>query len=411
MSLFDFFRSKRDSSSPAGSEVTRNEFARLMMDALQEAGAEGLSYDADHFSLKIAQHNGIFLLNNAYDEYRVATPDQRPQLIRHYALSQSRPSPKVSEDWEEAAPCLLPLLRSRTLFENLTTPEKAEDRVVWEPLGTSLGLALGYDLPTTVTYVQNKFLTLWGVSYEQALSRACENLLTKSTEPFIEISPGLFKSPWADAHDPARMVIPEVISRLKLAGRPVAGVPHRNLLLVAGSEDATALTALAAAMEKERDQPRANTCCVYMLEASGWKPFVPPPQHPAYAGLLRLQLITEARDYAEQANRLEAEHKKSGRDIFVAKISVVTERNTNLTWSYAVWVRDLPTLLPRTDYIALVDPLLPEKQQMLGRVPWDEVAARCPELGQPTPGYPPRFYLQGFPTAEALAELRPQAPN
>jgi hypothetical protein len=98
-------------------------------------------------------------------------------------------------------------------------------------LAGSLGVSLVYDLPESILLLQQHHLDDWGVSFDAALGAAVRNLEEISHEPFDSPAPGVWRSPWRDNHDAARLVLTEVIRAHEVAGDPVVVVANRDTLL------------------------------------------------------------------------------------------------------------------------------------------------------------------------------------
>jgi uncharacterized protein YtpQ (UPF0354 family) len=416
MGLFDFFRRKkttRPSSAtpgPAQPQITKAAFARMMIDGMQLAGLEGLAYDEKEFSLSISQPPMRAFLTNAFEEYLVAPNETlKQQLIQRYLRQFRDGIPTTPESWDEVKESILPLIRSRNFLARLSLQLKLdpEKSVPWQVVGETLGLGIGHDTPASLSYVNRSNLTAWGVTYEAAMAQALENLLARSQAQMVEMQPGLYRSPWQDCYDSARLVIPEIFQGLNLKGKPVVTAPHWNLLLVAGSDDGEALTALAKITEDEMKQPRSNDTDALTLGGKGWEPFTPAVEHPAArAGLRRLRKIAYIRAYAEETAHLSKKFEKEGTDIFVSNIIALQDNATGEITTRATWGCDVLTLLPKVDRIVLGDLSLPNGKQLIGSVLWDDLASIMPELRETSlTSFPPFYQVQRWPARDQILRL------
>ncbi|MFY0571892.1 hypothetical protein ACN28E_49795 [Archangium lansingense] len=318
-----------------------------------------------------------------------------------------RAMPEMPETLAEARPNLLPVVRSRTFFEQVplvmkSTPGKATP-VAWKPLGGFLGVGLAFDGPDTMRYLGPGELTRWGVSFEQALGMAVENLRSRSTEPLEQLAPGTCKSPWQDSYAASRMLLDEVVRRCPVKGTPVVLVPHRDLLLITGSEDEDGLNQLATQALRAVMAPRALDGRAMRLGSEGWVPYMPERLNNAWADFRKLELFTRARDYDEQTQQLEKLYEEKGVDLFVAAYTPYQdERGRSL--SYAVWLKGVDTILPRAEVIFFMDPALGPEAPPVGIARWEEVSRVAGQLLAPVEGlYPERYRVKGFPTEEQLA--------
>jgi hypothetical protein len=88
-----------------------------------------------------------------------------------------------------------------------------------------------------------------------------------------------------DSYESSRLVLPGFLAsfRDKVAGNPIAIVPHRSLLVISGDGHSEAVARLAHMTESEFDaSPRAISPAVYGLNAAGdVVPLALPNDHPS----------------------------------------------------------------------------------------------------------------------------------
>jgi hypothetical protein len=411
MGLFNFFRKKPvapqiDSAVP---KISRVDFARKIMDGLQVAGVEGLAYNQADFCITIASQNTRFFLNNAHEEFLTApNAVAAEQVVSRHISRIQHGLPSSPDDWEDAKASILPAVRDRSFVEHLTSglfSDKVK-QVPWQPITEWIGLCLAHDTPGSMAYVNEESLDKWGVGFGEALALASENLLARSSGPFVKLQPGLFRSPWNDCYDAARLVLPEVFKPLELKGPPVVAVPHWNALLIADSENPEALMALAKLAETEIQLPRNNNAPLLIPEEGRWHPYVPAATHPAFFAVTRFNAIAALRAYSTKSANLEAEFKKANNDTFIATIRATQHTETGVISSHVQWTNGVLTLLPKADRILLFDPVLPEENKILGWTSWDEVASVVPELKKAADDFfPPYYRVNRFPAPEQLARL------
>src|SRR5690606_25249965 len=239
-----------------------------------------------------------------------------------------------------------------------------------------------------------------GIDLETAFAIAHDNLDRLSEDDFLTLSPGLYLSPWRDNHDASRLVLTERLRRLRVRGLPVVMTPNRDHLLVAGSDDPPALEAMAAITRDLMQEPRFDTSIPLCLVDDVYAPFVPERGHPLHAVYAELRVMQLADEYAQQKLLLERQHERDGIDLFVASFTGLDGDDT--AFSYCVWTKDVATLLPRAERIALFDP----EQGAPVVAPWEVVAEIAGDLMQPVARYPPRYRVETFPDAAALSAVR-----
>jgi hypothetical protein len=299
-----------------------------------------------------------------------------------------------------------PQVSNRSRFELGALQAKARGGVFpsapYIPLTEHLVLSLVVDLPSTMATLPWEKCELWGVSRQQALSVAVENLARMSRERFVRQG-ALFVSPWQDNYDAARLTLIETLAELPVKGRPVALAPHRDHLFLTGSEDEAGLAQLADQAERLSAEPRFMGFYPVILEEAGWRTFHLAEGHPLSSRYRLLEMQQWVRLYGEQKELLEAVLEKEERDLFVATFKAI--HADGRIFSYAVWTKGVHTLLPRTDRVVLLNPEETEVQPL--DVPWEVLQRYAGDAFVLEAGlYPERYAVKGFPSDEALAALR-----
>lgn len=400
----------REQPRPEEEQAERDAFARRAIDTLRASGEKrDIHYDAEGFLLQLGSRDGsageTLFLSNFFDEYLATPPEEREELFARLARVRSRPT--LPKTFAEARPNLLPVVRGRTFFEQLRLVVKGgptkQAPISWRPLGGFLGVGLAFDGPDTLQYLGQDELARWGLSFDQALTVALENLRQRSQEALVQPAPGTCESPWEDNYASSRLLLEEVVRRCPVRGAPVVLAPHRDLLLITGSEDEDGLRRSATRALQAVMAPRALDGRALRLTSEGWVPFMPERLSNAWEDFRKLELFTQARDYAEQTEQLEKLYEERGEDLFVAAYTPYQdERGRSI--SYAVWLKGVDTLLPRAEVIFFMDPALGEEAPPVGIARWEEVAKVAGELLVPVEGlYPERYRVRGFPTEAQLA--------
>ncbi|MFL5342571.1 MAG: hypothetical protein ACJ8F7_20760 [Gemmataceae bacterium] len=390
----------------------QDKFARMVIDAIRQAGeTEPVHYDRDKFQLRHeGEHKGLMNLGNAYKEYLETPADRRPSLFKNLVPSWFTHRRETPEEFEDVKPDLLPTVRARAYYEITSMRMKTEEgpKVDWpyRPLAESLGVGLVYDLPESMMQVQRHNLDRWGVTFDDALETAGENLQQITRHEMLAVAPGVWRSPWRDNYDPSRLLLGGFIRHHKVAGDPVAMVPNRDTLLLAGAGDPAGLAKLVELAAEAFEHARSISGLAYRVDEAGeWVPYLPPPNHPQFTRFNQLRLKYLASDYGDQAAALKALHEKTGKDIFVPKFTVVQKKETRELRSYCVWAANISSFLPKTDDIYFYRPTQGADSEMVGGATWDQVAAVVGDLLKPMDIYPERFLVDGFPTPEQFAAL------
>jgi hypothetical protein len=400
-----------DSSEQDARKADKEAFAHIMIDAVREAGETAeLSYDADAFSLRAAgERSNVFYLANAYAEHTAAAPEGRPAVLRRFVRTWfSSRTKEVPEEFDDARPDLLPGVRGRALFELTPLRLRSETDAVaawpYRVLAGHLGVGLVYDRPEMMTQVLGKVLDGWGVSFDDALAVACDNLRQMSGQDFVQPVPGVWLSPWRDNYDASRLVLPELLMRFEVEGDLVAAAPNRDVLVLTGSEDAAGLAFLCSLVEEQMEKPRPLSALAVRLDGTTWLPFLPDPDSPLYERFKLLQVRSAMQDHDEQAECLNALHERTGEDVFVAGYKAVRKEGGRVI-SWCVWSEGVDTLLPRTDEVFFFRPAGEGEGKVVARGRWARVREVAGELMEPCGLYPERLRVRSFPTDEQLAAI------
>jgi hypothetical protein len=330
--------------------------------------------------------------------------------MRNFVRSWFAHHKGVPEKFEDVHPDLLPVVRGRRYYEVMRLQLRADGMpdagCPYRTIAEHLAVGLGYDLPESIIQVREDNLTRWGVTFEQALQAACDNLRIISQEPLAEVGPGVWRSPWRDNHDAARLVLLDYLRRHEVRGDPVVVLPNRDTLLLAGSADDDALVRMGRLTEEAVEQSRFVSGVAVRLEGDAWVPYLPEPGHPAHELFRGNATRSMARDYATQKDALETLYEKTEEDVFVATCSVMVKKETGEVRSYGVWSEGVDSLLPRTDIVALFRPTDEDKGEVIGLIPWEKVWEIAGHLLERVDIYPERYRARQFPNEEQLAALR-----
>jgi hypothetical protein len=390
---------------------SKNRFARLLSDAVRKAGETAtIRYDVEGFRLVIdGPEKRLFNLANIYQEYCAQPPRKRKQTFGHYVRSWFANRKEIPVTFEDLGPDLLPNVRNRSDFEIIRLKAQVEGLTSFEwphkVIAEHLAVGLVYDLPEAIMQVQERHLSAWGRSLDEALEIACENLREISQHQWESPCTGVWLSPWRDNHDASRLVLTDLLRSLSVKGGHVAMLPNRDTLLVTGSEDEVGLALMADRAEKTLNQARPISGLAFLLDDETWRPWLPDTEHPLHDRFHALQLRSVGQDYTEQKHLLDALHQKSGTDIWVASYSAIKNNETGKLHSYCVWSQGVDTLMPKTELVYFFVPKGDQEGSVVVRSSWDRVQQVVGHLMERQDIYPGRYRVKEFPTTEELALL------
>ena len=385
-----------------------------MLRALSEAGATDVRYNDAEFSITIGEDGYCAYLSNAFADCRDADEATRRDIIRnHVATALNRRV--IPTSFESVRSNLLPIIRDPAyagLFRlKLLLHGKADEdkEIPSRPLADELSVGLACDSEWSITYVNVGMLRDWGVSLDEGLRVAKDNLRDR-TDPkgWLPHSPGVFFASWNDSYDCSRMLLTEYIHRLPLEGDPVLFAPNRERVWITGSSNLAGLDyVLRAGKESHFKEGHPMSPNLYRLRDQDWALYVP-NDHALRQLLLSIHRDREALDYQQQKEDLDTLHEKTQTDIFVASYAMferqLKSQPDKARFSVCVWTRGVESLLPQTENIVfLVDPETTDKVS----VRWESAINVVGHLMTKHPDLlPVRYHVKTFPDDTQIAELR-----
>ncbi|UTY59996.1 hypothetical protein [Massilia sp. erpn] len=402
MGLLDFFRRKKQ---PGDSQA---DFAHMLMAWIREQGInDPMHYEADSFRIVVGRGT-IMNLHNAYRDFHASPQEEQREVLRRYTAffgeTESAPG-----DFSQARTSLMPVIKPRIYLDHASAarlPDSPVLHMAWREFGPDAILLLAIDSEHSISMIGEKVLQDWGVSFEEALAVALDNLRERSPDSFARLNTGVVAGAWGDAYDSSRILLPDMAYRAGDGVEQVVMVPERGLYLLAPLHaPAVQLAMVALARTEMEGSGRPLSAMMYRYLDGRAVPYQ--PDDTAVAAALRaVERISLARDYADQQQELEQRYQAAQEDIFVASYSLQQDEASGQVFSYSVWTRDVLSLLPCTDWVALVD-------SDTGRVRWQrwpQVMEAAGEMARPEEGvgYPPRMRVSGFLPESGLAAAMEQ---
>jgi hypothetical protein len=396
--------------------LSRADFAQLAMEYLRAQGeARPVRYDESRDRLVVGETDWISFisLGHALNEFEASPVAEKQRVLARRFWSSVRRSQGPSE--VEVIRSILPRVRDRAWFSvirrqaelELGADEEAIDDVVLphRVLNDELAAHLAFDLPTSVMEIGADRLEAFGLGFDELFSRALVNLSERPRIDFEQPDPSVaaFVSPYRDGFDATRMLLVDTFRALPLNGRPVALAPTHDIVLVAGSEDAAALDAIAQWAEQALLEPKPHTAVAFQLGDEGWMPWLPDRSHRAWQKLRILQVQTFASACARQKEVLEALLQANGYAIHVANLRAFRTPGGDIFTSSS-WNQGAETLLPETDRIDFIK----TDSSGDGKV-WSTTFGTAKKvvgrLLESTGDTPERWKTSGFPTDEELERM------
>jgi len=392
-----------------GLPPTLGSFAEDLIKHARRLGEPHWYYDPGERELRNQKDTGKRInLTNIFLEYSRAERALRPRLIEKY-LSIISVGTEMPSLWTVAAKAIYPALRSRYGMLTLEIENRDKNNPplpnVSRPWVDDIDMKLLYDFGPHMTLVSDSKADIWGVPREELWSRALFNLRALPRPRWEPSSPGVLQIVSDVAYEETFLLVDEVRAALPFAATAVFALPNRGVLLAADSQNPAAVRALIQEVRERQDSnPWPLSASLVHLGPQGWQCYDPSGDLAAPAHAVRK--ISLARTYAEQKVALDKLHDRTTTDVFVANVTLrMLNGNSDDLHSWGTWSAGVPTLLPKTDRIALVvSPGDPKSEVVLSA--WSTLEQVCGHHLQPTPEDPPRYRVDTFPSAAELAELR-----
>lgn len=410
--LFGLEKAGSESSSSPPESVSPREYLWREVEAALKAipTVTEVTRLPDDYGLRFLKNGEVvqMYLDNLFAETREVSPDQRAEQIRRFlAAFTGQSGGKLS--WEEAQEKLLPVVRSAT-FGLMAPPGESRPRPMVERRTIPfLRELLVLDLPDATMYVQQQHLEEWGVSEEEALESAFANLdlIHDSGVELQEEKPSpLWSVDSNDTYEASRLLHPGFLASFadRVKGRPIAVIPTRSTLLIGGDGDPAMLKRLCEFAEREHDaSTRGISPALYTVDDTGR---VVPYRRAGDDELAQLvrrgHLRLAMGEYATQKKVLEAQHEAEEVDVFVASVGALGRETDGRPISWASWAKDVDTLLPETDVVAIQ-----AGEDDFFMVAFPDVKRLASAYVTPMPElWPPRYRTTGWPSDSVLEQLR-----
>ena len=395
-----------------GHPPSQVDFAEIVLREARKTGFKGtLTFEPDQFRLAHGPGQYLFL-TNAYRDYIESKRSERPSVVRRYVQMLFTNSEPYDPPLDEARPMMIPIIRNLGAILNVERNRIEEEGRPLVPFqfrrfGEDCIELLALDQPDTISALTHGPPEEWCLTLDQALAIAHENLRDATTEGWEEVVPGVFRGTWSDGYHPSRALLPDVLERAPVKGRPVFMIPTRDILLVTGDRDEDGVLAMTELSHQAFESSgRWVSALAFTYDDEG-RPVTfsaPSPEHRRRQ--LDLIRLLRNEEYAEQKKSLEALHEQRGRDVFVASYFLRDQGDGMHTVSWSAWTEGVEALLPKTDRLVLDKAGRQDGEDLL-IVDWD---ASFPLIGhlltEEHGHYPPRFRTQGFPDSTVIAQLR-----
>lgn len=380
MGVFDFLLGRPE-----------DRFAKKVMRRLRQRGwPYPLSYASDRFTIESGE-GGTTYLGRIFEDW-LTYPLSRRHAVLDEALNFLFEA-QVKGSYDQVANLLVPVIRHKSEFGGLAFADAPV-----RPLANPLALALAYDQPHSVQFINQAEVERLGRSFGELYERTVMNLRARSGGDFALQAEGYHVLDYGDVYVSSRLLQPEIFESLSLKGDPVVVVAARGVLLVAGSKDKGALEAMARfGLHVVRTDARPIAYQPLVLRSGAWVPFEPGPESPS--GIRLLCIAQQIWDDVEEGVKLVDELAERGDDIHVSKLDYLEAEGRFLT--FATWPEGRSAILPQAEALFLQD----DRRGSVFRR-WEDVEAVCGPFRQEPDLDPPRYRTGQPPSAEAWRKLQ-----
>lgn len=399
--------------------VNRDEFARLAQDFIAQElpAATQVTYDTAKYRLLLKYADGLhhFVhLEYALSEYNKATPLNKQRALRRRLwtllptlkdIPKERILKQLRPRFFERQTLALYDYRRR-LYAKLDPEITAELKPDNRPYNSELAVGLVFELSEQAADVTSDRRSKWGESFEILLDVAMKNLdVQGNPSRFEKLREGLYVSNTGDDYDAARLLMPDFLSGLELKGEPIVMLPLAATLLVADSENDTALMTAADLTLQAGQTSQGLSGFALKKTPTGWEPWLPPTERRSYEKLLLTRLQSKARAYQEQQHLLENLYQLEGVKEAVGPFAVL-RGDENEVLTATMWLYGTVALLPKADLVELVWPTPPSQEEpRTWAIKWEQLAKLLGDRMTLTQEVPERWRVQQFPADEELLKL------
>jgi hypothetical protein len=235
-----------------------------------------------------------------------------------------------------------------------------------------LFLELISDKADTVSTVSKENLEKAFVSLEDAYRIAAARLVRATGETqWTPVQGTVWASSYEDDYDFARLVAAKTDARLPFESEPRVFAPSHTVCLITDTDDESVLREMIELGQQRSANHRPFSQLLWTRDPHGlwtqWKPVVEAKGWK----VSELQRVKETlTHYAEQKSYLEQLLESRNEDGFVANYQAF-ERDMGCR-TLCTYTLNLPSYLPRTDVVAIVDPSAGESSSVLGQITWGE---------------------------------------
>jgi len=360
MGLFDFLKFRSPAqvvpTAPASPhELLMHEVEAALGETRGVTRAQRLPAD---FALRV-EHQGVELvlyLSGLLADVQDASPEERRDRIAHFVgtlLQNALPHERSLEAVRDR----LALSVRPAMYADASDGNDIQLPSASRPFLPFLSAQLVVDEPGSIAYLHRPQLENWGVPEADLFDLALQNLgrlVPGDLEPYPHPAGPAWQAPGENPYAASLLLRPGWLAAMRgrVEGRPLAIIPERSTLLVAGDARPDLVHWLADKAQREYQASYRNVSpAVYTVDDSGTVvPYRPTRGTDAGNLVHRGHAMLLAQSYAEQQVALERHYARMGIDVYVAQVGV-SRRSDGSPCTWCTWADGVACLLPRTDVV------------------------------------------------------------
>jgi uncharacterized protein YtpQ (UPF0354 family) len=401
--------------TPPGDLDEPEAFVRFAAKAAGEVdGVKQVTADIDNFALDIVLDDGETMrlnLTHLHVQTEGEPADARKSEIKNWVQRVVTAAGR-EVTWADARLTLLPVIRPIGFAR--ASKDMSGGAALMRSFAPFLGSFLAVDFPDTMMYVTNRHIDEWSVTEEELFATALGNMGARSgdgIEPLEETDRPVWQINSGDYYESSRLLVPGFLASFsdRVQGRPIAIIPERSTMIIAGDADPDTVEAMAELGRRGYDESsRSISPAIYTIDDHGAViPYLRDGNDDIANAVRMGHVLLALNEYAAQKSDLEKQFEEGEEDVFIASYTAVELEESGRPVSYAIWGEGIPTLLPRADvvHVVLGDPESDESESFA--VPWDKVLALVPDcIVQEANMSPARYRTLHWPTPEQLEALQ-----
>lgn len=345
-----------------GGDPRQHFIERVRRAALRMPGVDAAIARPADFALDVAHEGGscTCFLGNLWLETREMPPEASQARIELF-LSEMLAWPSEQAPGEEGTANLFVALRAGSTLAGPDPTDPWAGMLV-RPVLPMLVEAVARDRGRSLAFLRRSELAALQVDEDAVFAAGGASLAAVAGHGIEPYDPRAASPIWhvhsGDDHEAGRLLVPGWLASFapQVEGRPIAAIPHRAAIVVAGDARPESVARLARLATREYGaSPRPISPALYTSGPGGRPvPWAPASGHLARGEVILGHLRLAADEHSAQGEKLAAALAR-GADAARAAPFTVMRREGGDPFSLCRWERGTSWLLPRTDVVVLAD--------------------------------------------------------